>query len=287
MELLNNREISALIWLSLLSLVLLIKYADLRKSSLVLLKDFFHPKICLILLATFTPLVLVLLLLARYEFLESYMLKDVVLWFLTAGVVMFFKTTTIKSEKDFFRKTALSLMKATLILEFIVNLYVFPLIIEIILLPLITVPAIMLTYIESIQNENYKQIQAPLRILLGLMGIFIVSFTMMQIVSSPKEFFTLANMKLIILPVALTALYTPFVYLLAVFSAYEAMFISLGSLYPAFQSSNQVKLACIRKCHISVQAIVRMKSFLVREIMDSLKEKDILQLIHDYPRSQK
>ena len=280
---LNNREVAIALWLVVPAVLLLIKFADVRKSTYSLIKSFFCRKISLLLAAVFIPIAWSLVILAHYQILEVYMLKTTAFWFITAGLVMSFKVTEIMSKESFMRQTASKLFKATLALEFLINLYVFPLFIELFLVPTTVALAMMLVVIETQkQQKDYKQIQRFIGGLLSLIGAGLFIFTLGNILAQPGLFFTLANLKLFLLPIALTLMHMPAVYFLALYFAYERMFATLSHLYPSFAGSRRVKLVCLGKCNMHIGLVRKMHPFLVREIIPSLSEEDILRLIRRF-----
>ena len=279
---LNSREIAVALWLSVLFVFGFAKSASARKALYSLIKSAFNRKICLPLIAVFMPLLWSLMVFAHYQVLEAYMLKTTILWLLTAGIAMSFKATEIKSKDSFLRIILLRLFKLTLVLEFVINLYVFPLLVELVLVPVTALVTTLPIVARASKRKDYEPVRKLLEGVMAFIGIFLFVFTLVNILNHPDTFFTLANFKLMMLPLVLTLLHMPAVYIMALYFAYERIFTILGVLYPAFRASRRIKLACIRKCNFHIKSIRKMQPFLVKEITPSLREDEILQLVRQF-----
>src|SRR5207302_332924 len=79
------------------------------------------------------------------------LIKDTVIW-VGSGVALYFSVTQVRRQPHFFRGAALTGFKAAVFIEFYVNLYVFPFLIELILLPMIT----MLLMLSLVAGRDEK-----------------------------------------------------------------------------------------------------------------------------------
>jgi len=151
--------------------------------------------------------------------------KITILWLIGTAFIMLINTDKAASDKDYFRKTILKNLKLTLVLEFVINLYSFPLIIELIIIPTISFMVMISVFIGS--KAKYKQMIVSLNYALGLFGITLLIFTFYKIANNPQDFATLHNLRNFLLPPTLTIAFLPFVYMVALFMTYRDVFIRI------------------------------------------------------------
>ena len=137
----SNREIAIMIWSGILFILLLGK-SDIRKSCWEFL-TFFLSKI---------PLVGSFIIACQvFSLLVSYMLyftntvhlfnsKEAVMWFLFVGIPITYSSyENMQQDNQFLLKQIISNLKFIVLVEFFINFYVLPLLIEILLFPIITI----------------------------------------------------------------------------------------------------------------------------------------------------
>jgi len=112
------------------------------------------------------------------------------------------------------------------VLEFIINLYAFNLIIELILMPLLLFIGAMGALAET--KKEYMPVKKVIHSVLAAWVIFTIIFTFYNIVIHYKSLATIDNLRAFILPPSLTFAFLPFIYFLALYTAYELIFIRLN-----------------------------------------------------------
>jgi len=234
----NNREIAIGIWL-LLMFLLLSFGKDVRESYKGILKAFFARKFFLIFLSLAGYTGAIIYLLWHLRFWEFEFLKDTILWFFGVAFLLVFNLSD-KTEITFFKKTLIHSFKWTIIIEFISNLYVFSLPIELILVFFLIVFSMMKPFAE--RDKKYQQLKGPINTVLILLGSVIIVFAIYKTIVGYKHFFTISNVKSLLLSPILTTLYIPFLYLLAMIFTYEQVFMHLR-----FRSNgNEIFLGAIK-----------------------------------------
>src|SRR6478752_7727722 len=129
LEALSSREEAILIWVCLVSAALLIS-AEMRPSLLSVVRALLAWKISTTLAAAAVYVAACALVLDRAGAWYGDAAKDVVVWFLVTGLALFFSFQRA-GEPGFLRTTAIRSVKGFAIVEFLVNFYTFPLVVEV------------------------------------------------------------------------------------------------------------------------------------------------------------
>jgi hypothetical protein len=221
---LSNRERALLIWLAVF-VVFVAANRSTRQALGSVLKALASPRLATALLAICAYVTLVVFAAHRVHLWQWWMLKDTLFWFFGAAVVMFFNTDKARTDEHYFRNVVVENLKFAVVLDFILNLYVFNLVIELLLLPVLALLA-MLTVVAG-TDEKYAQLKKLLQWLAGLIGLGFLLYALASIVSDFRAFTTVRNLQDFALPIGLTVAFLPFTYALGLYSAYELLFVRM------------------------------------------------------------
>lgn len=224
---LDNRERALTIWIFVFLIWITFNKA-VRDSMFSVLKAFFSIKILIPFCLMFVYIITLIFVAYKLQIWESYLLKDTIILGFVIGFTMFLNINKANSENNYFKKTILESIKLTVILEFIVNLYVFSLPIEIVLVPILAILTVML--VVSSTKKEFEPVKKLLNLVLAIIGIYFLYHALMSISSSFGNFATLKNLKEFLLLPFLTIAYIPFIYFLALYSAYESLFVRVNFL---------------------------------------------------------
>jgi hypothetical protein len=252
---LNNREISTAICLIIFFLWALSK-SDIRHSILVMLKAFINKKIIFPLLVMLFYIASMVLFFKRIGFWDISATKDTILWTFGSAFVTFFSIHKITQDYYKFKNLILDNLKFILVLEFVVNLYSFSLIIELILIPIVSFFVMLNAFAES--KPECKNVSKFLNFILGVSGIFILTFTIIEIVNDFQSFASLKNLRDLFLPPLFSIVLLPFVYIMALYMQYEMFFfrIDLANKNPEVQKN--VKRKILLACHINLSKLSKV-----------------------------
>lgn len=278
---LNNRELVIIFW-SVVLTVFAVTKKDVRKSFLQLLKQFFNPKIIIPLLLSSTPVLLTLCVMERLNLWDSSSLKETIVWAIGAGIVMFFNSTSIKTGKDLLKKSLKDSIKLIIIVEFVVNFYVFPIAVEFLLVPLLTIIVLMQTVAIYQKDKKYEPTKKFLSALVAVAGLALIIYAFSELADNPKQFFTWQNLKLLLLPVMLTVAYIPSVYLLALYSAYESLFIRIDFFLKSQHNTTKLKAACAKKCMLSVSKVSKLTPYLIKNLITDMTQDEALKVVRAF-----
>jgi hypothetical protein len=221
---LDNRQLSGTIWLAIL-LTWGFSKAQVRKAAVGVLKAVLASKPVLIFSTMAAYIALTVYLLHAAGLWAATQLKDTVLWALTAALVMVVDINSVPNDRRYFQKALRDGFKVSVILEFIANLFVFSLPIELVLVPAATILGSMLVLAES--KDEFKPVRLFLNTTLALLGLTILGYSGYR---AYTDFHTVARTSTLadfLLPIILTAVFLPFLYLLATLVSYESLFVRL------------------------------------------------------------
>ena len=271
----NNREIALLFWIALIVMALLL--SKLRKSLVPIFKILTGKMFLIIFSLIGAYLYGIILLLQNLEIWQSSNLKDVLFWLFSVGLILVFKINEAKSNA-YFKGIFLSAIKWTIVLEFIVNLYSFSLLTEIIILPVLVFLA--MTQAVAEMDEKHKMVSKFLQNVIAIAGLTIFSYSLYKTIVNFDDVLTFQNLVSFLLPSTITILFIPFVYFLALYSTYESYFIHLDFMTIKKDKVKEVKKLILRIANINLDKLLRIKkNFEKRVFYDDTVLKDYVQEI--------
>jgi hypothetical protein len=136
-DFLNAREKATIIWGVLLLIYVWHKDRSIGWSFLHVFRAMFHPKLLTIWAAT--AIYTATLVFAAYtaHLWHTTALKETLYWFVATGAVLAGGATTAQFDRAYARRLARKALRFTLVVEFLVGLYVLPLGVELVLVPLV------------------------------------------------------------------------------------------------------------------------------------------------------
>ena len=260
MDLLNNRELSSLIWMLLLLTFFIIWSRDIRKFLAGCLGALFKPRLCIPILVSMVPVLVLMITLSLFPFWDSYLWKTFVIWVFIVGLQISFKAPTInRVESSLVSKTIKLVANIRAVLVFFLNYYIFSLALELVLFPVLALTTVLVTCAEV---KDYHKLNIRLNWVLALMGFGILFHAVISTTYDHSLLLSSQSIKTLALPIVLTLTHIPFAYLLAVYCQYEGIFIRIGHCHPLLKGSRQIKLLCLRVGGLSVGRIYKLRIFL-------------------------
>lgn len=271
---LNNRETAFAILISAF-IVVLVFIKDTRHSIGRVIKTFFGWKIQLIFISQ------VIYALWEIGFWNKLLLKDSILWLF--GVAFLFVFRFLEGVKfDFFKKILLDSLKWTVLIEYVANLYVFSLPIELVIVFMMILMGAMKPIAE--RDKKYKDVNSCLTWSIAILAIGTISFSVIKTFIHFNEFFSVANMKNIVLSPLLTILYLPLLYLIALLIQYETLFVRIECMFADKTKVKRIKKAIKQSAGLSISRLNNInKNFLKRVIYET---DDIHSYIKDLSQTK-
>jgi hypothetical protein len=223
---LDNREISILIWLGVLFLLLLFR-KGFRKSLIAVLRSLTQKNIAITMLFMILYVCLSIYVLHRLNFWDLSNLSVTVIWFIGVALVLFMNIPDLMKD-DLIKKVVWDSLKIAAIVEFIANIYVFDLWIELILVPLFTIIGARLGYLSG----KYKSKKAKMifNIMAAIIGIGFIIYALYNIILDFQGFASIANLRDFLLPIIFTVILLPYVLSVSLFFVYKDIFSYIDRL---------------------------------------------------------
>lgn len=218
----NTREIALIIFI-VIFLVVILLIRKVRKSLKPILKIICSKKLIFPFVFLYIYLFITVILLKKYNFWNFELLKDTLIWVLFSSTAFMFASVDDGSNESLFKKLIKANIKFIIIYEFLLNLYTFPLIIELILVLVFIISTLReldLNQLKKMQSEKRGTSFIPITI-----GFIIIAFSVYSIVSNFKNFFTVDTVRSLLLAPVLLVLSFPYFYFLTVYSVYERLFL--------------------------------------------------------------
>jgi hypothetical protein len=149
--------------------------------------------------------------LARWlGFWHTTAVKETIYWFITGGAVL--AGRAVEHAAPFDRAFYLTLIRHairfTIVVEFLVNLYVFPLLVELVLVPIIVLFVGM--QVVAAHDDSVKTARKPIDAVLIAMSLFLLIHAAVRAISDPGGLFTQENLESVLIAPALTFAFIPF-----------------------------------------------------------------------------
>ena len=276
---LNNREEAITIWVLVL-LVWLLPKRGVRDSLLGVFRAFMQKILLTVSALTVLYAAATIAVLWRTGFWNGHLIKDTGMWLIGTAFVLVMNSASYRSIADF-ERVLLRSIKLGAVLQFIAHLYVFPLLVELALVPFLFV----MSGVAAV--ARLKKELAPAKKMadraLAAAGVVIIGYVSFHVLTDYHRIVNLDTLRAFLLPPLLTVPFLPFAYLLAVFSAYETLFVRL-----AFFLSDNAELAhfakrrIFRLCLVNLGKLERFTRESAKELPAVDNKEAVLNLIHHF-----
>ncbi len=276
-ELFNNREKALFIWL-IIFLIFTLLQKSIRSAFKNLLKTFFVVKIQVSLLMMLAYVFSLILLLREINLWGFYLLKDTIFWAFGTAFILMVNANKANKEEHYFRKLLLDNLKLILVLEFIVNLYTFNLWIELMFVPVLLLIVVMNAIAET--EEKYAPAKKLTDGILMAFGLIVLAYSGLKIYTDFDNFASADNLRAFLLPIILTISFIPFLYLFALFIAYDMFFRRLSIFIPENKKLLRfTKWKIFATCKFDLKKLNSLTKPFFRELTISSDKDDVLKII--------
>lgn len=275
-NLLSNREISIIIWTSLIfSILIIISKGSLGKLWNVI-KALFAKKIIPFYIIIGLYLFIIISIFRELSIWEFSLYKDFIYWLFTTGLALFFGVSDIKNYKDF-TKIILTATSLTIILEFIVGFSNFSLIWELILVPSLTFISILSIFADLKKDDpNTKIVAKFLKNVLAIIGFGFLIYGIYKLVVDYADFFTLSNLKSFLIPPLFTIIFLPIIYYTVLYIKYEKMFGNLRRYkFLPLERKKKIRSSILRYAHINLHHLENANKIILFKKRELQNETDI------------
>lgn len=262
-EIFSTREIASAIWIAIVILFLATK-KEIRKSFFKVIRATLNKHIVIpfILLLFYTIVILFIFNILGINVVSF--IKDIVLWFLFAGVPFAYSSIMNKDiNVQYFKKYIIDNIKIITVLQFIISTFTFSIWIELIIIPVITF--IVLLEAVASKDDKYKQVQKLLSLIISCFGFFILFLALGKAITTFKNFGTINLLISFFIPFVFSIFYVPITYLFVIYSKYELLFCRIEFAINE-KNKNKYKYLIIKNFKLSYKKI----SYYLRNCMYKL-----------------
>jgi hypothetical protein len=279
----NDREKAIIIWFCILLIWVLSKKSvrdNIKEPVVTILKILFSAKIGIPLLLMGVYASLIVFLAYRFNLWDVSLLKDTLLWFFGTACIMFGSTDKAGQDSKYFKDVILDTLKFSVILEFVVNLYVFNIFVELILVPLVSLVAGMLV-IAGKKNE-YATVKKVLNGVLIIAGLAMLIYALAHVFGDFKQFATIGNAKSLLLPLVLTLAFLPFMYCLTLWARYESLFTSIDIWTHNKELASFIKWKLFLKCLLNLNKLNRVFKQCSVDLMAAKDKQEVRAIMRQF-----
>ena len=153
---------------------------------------------------------------ARLELWHETALKETVFWFFGVGLVLMGSAIVASRGDGYVNKAIAQALRVTVLIEFIANVYVFPLAVELLLIPIVVA-----LVVAASRPELTPLAKGVVNGALMTIGFMVIGFFGVKAISDPGSLLTRENAEdLLVVPV-MTLAFIPFLYGIARYSEWE------------------------------------------------------------------
>lgn len=283
-DLFNNREIATGIWLGIAALFAGRSEA-VRSSVIDLAKVFANLKIVvpILLMAGYVGLEVVLL--KRFGVWNISLLKDTVYWLVLSGFALLMNIIGEKETGKFLKSSVLQCVGITALLEFLLNVRTFPLLGELVLLPVLCYLAAASAFAEY--NPQYASVGKVFAAIQSLLGVFLFVYVVRSLYLNHADLATRDTLNSLLLPLLLTLLYLPFLYLWKLVTDYEMFFVRLRIFIPNdHRLRSYVRNKTFKYCHVNLFALSRFQKIVLASNWELKDQQGVSRLIERFKTGQ-
>jgi len=285
----NNRELAIGLWI-IIFIIFALTIKGVREQLPNLTRSLFCKQFILWYLSMTAYFLFIIYLLIKIGFWDISLLKETILWFFVVGIVSSGRAIGKAKDLRYFIDFVRDNVKALIIVEFIVNLYCYSFLWEVIQVFILVFLSILLAVIEvrpEFQNQASQLLKKIINAIIAIIGfsslihsirLFYINFESIALSQVVKDF---------LLPSLLSIMFVLYIYLLVVFTAYEQLFLRLSFRKTIDDSyRNYLKIRILMFCNININRIsnfisrsnimccyIRNKND-VKKIFDNYKRKD-------------
>jgi hypothetical protein len=282
LSVLNNRERAVAFWVAL-GLIVGLRSKGIRSSLVSLAKAALCRPILTVVAAMVGYVSLVVLGFDWLALWDFGMLKDSVIWFLGSALVMVFNHEEALKDTSYFKKKLLASLTVLVVVEFLVNFYVFHILLELFLVPVLFFSAALLAYSKT--RPEYALVKRGMEFVMGMAGFSLLAYATARLAADPTSFAAAENVKRFFLPIALTVLLLPFTYTLAVYSAYDGISLRVRLWIKDSELARYTRRQVFNACLFRLSRLNRFTREYAARLPTVKSRSDATKLIADFRAS--
>jgi len=274
---LNNREISMLIWFSLLLVSVLI-YKPTRPHVCQMIKIVVTSQIGTILLLCTVYTMAIILGLQEIGYWEMSLFKDATIWLFGFAFYCVYQVNQQKNQSKYFKSIILDAIKLIVVVQFVTGTYVMSLIGELIFIPVLVFLSLLIAMSEHMQKEDskYSVTTNIFNFFLVALLVYVLYKCAYSLIVNPSELFSFIKLKEFTLPLILTFAFLPLLYSLSFYMFYEMFAIRLSYMLKKNRKLiRYAKLKLLVKSRLSIDKLRQLENRLSGRLVENRKDLDL------------
>jgi len=232
----------------------------MRESFKNLLKSFFVKEIIFTFVLMIIYICLVVFVLFEIGLWESHQLKKTVIWAVSVGAASLFKVAKREKKHHLFRSLVLDNLKLIAIIQFVVGIYTFGLIVEMLIVPASVILVGMMAIAST--NKQYHHLKKILNGIMVAFGTILIFYTIYMLVTNFGEFAKKQTLYDFCIPPLLTFMYLPFIFIIMILITYDVVFIRLKYYIKDPELKRFAELYSLFRFHLRINLLERWSSIL-------------------------
>lgn len=258
LPLFTNRELAILIWIAIFLICALFN-KGLRESIIRLVKAYYGYKLVIIRWTLYLQIgIATYILLQTGVFSQYSLIKTVVVYSLYSAVVLLYGAITDPLKQIW--KTILHYLAATTIITVYLNSFSYSLMVECLLLPIACMLFAIIAYAQHQKDPQYKTLSGCATVILVLLALSGIGYVIYSSIHGQPEVIIENLAREVLIPLMMTCFLIPYVYLVAIVSKYELLFVRLNvrsknEKNPSGNHYRKWKIAIVKKCGLNATKI--------------------------------
>ncbi|MBR0527673.1 MAG: hypothetical protein IJJ98_13455 [Prevotella sp.] len=216
----------ASITLIILFVLLSAKAKSVRESIIGVVKAFFHWKILLPIICAQIYLSIFAYALYKYGLWNTTILRETIFFLFYTSIALILKYNNDDERISSIKGIVEDTVKATLIIEFYLNIHTFSYGVELIFQFLLALLFLIGAYNKRDTKELHKAGGCALKLFYCL-SVFLLTYSIYMSIDQWRENFMTQNVVSLLFPIAATIAYWPFLYIFSVVKVYEEWFVRI------------------------------------------------------------
>lgn len=210
---------------------------------------------------------------------DTTLTKDTAIWFIGTAFVLLLNIQRV-GDSGFFRRTARLALAATIFIGFFLNLFVLSFALELILVPFITLLALL--SLVAGREERFASVKSFVDSLLGILGVGLICYVAWRVVTDWDSIDKAESVRQLVLPIWLTLAILPYVFLVGLWAVYGLAFMRINFQTEGRSSRRRAKLALVSVLHLRAHAVAAFAAVWPRRLATSERYADARAVMKEY-----
>lgn len=276
----TTRELSTMVWLVFIFILVLFN-KKMRMHVVNLIGMIFGKQLRKIWTIIIIYVVGITLLLSILPGWKNIYIKDVLVWFFSSGLFICMNSVSAEADDKYIVYTIKDKLKITMLSEFILSTFTFPLVVELLLLPFMTLLILLKTFSEC--KREYKDISSFIDFLVGILSFWIICGTICVGMNEYRSLNGIDTFVGFFIPILYLMAVVPLMFGLEIFSKYQSLFSRMSSKQKDDKKIKRMqRIAVVKECKCSVKMISAFRCNYMPRMYKNMSAEEFDSLIQEF-----